>query len=254
MSKAKTINNKTFLGLNVNYREGSSDEKVLGHSFEKDIFYAAVPDISIRENSVIIDVGAHIGTFSLLSSKKVPSGKVIAIEACKETYDLLESNVNGNNLKNIIPYHLALSDKKGKTRLFYDRGNWGHSIMSPLSQEGEEVETDSLENILKSLKIEKVDFIKFNCEGAEFSIINSTPLSVLRNIKAMLILYHLYLVNHLNFSENTLITKLEEAGFFIKIIKRRKYRGWIIAKNKKHYNYFVHKAKEVFKKIKKKLG
>jgi precorrin-6B methylase 2 len=91
------------LGLNVNYREGSSDEKVLGHSFEKDIFYAAVPDISIRENSVIIDVGAHIGTFSLLSSKKVPSGKVIAIEACKETYDLLESNVNGNNLKKYYP-------------------------------------------------------------------------------------------------------------------------------------------------------
>jgi FkbM family methyltransferase len=47
--------------------------------------------------------------------------------------------------------------------------------MSPLSQEGEEVETNSLENILKSLKIEKVDFIKFNCEGAEFSIICVCP-------------------------------------------------------------------------------
>ncbi len=49
MSKAQIIKNKTFMGLKVNYREGSSDEKVLDHSFEKDIFYAAVPDISIKK-------------------------------------------------------------------------------------------------------------------------------------------------------------------------------------------------------------
>jgi hypothetical protein len=59
----------SYDGFEVIYRKGTADENVIGHSFENDIFFSGIPEYQPEDGHVIIDLGAHIGTFSLLASR-----------------------------------------------------------------------------------------------------------------------------------------------------------------------------------------
>src|SRR5690606_4150668 len=92
--------------LTVYYRKGTEDEKVLTHSFDNDIFFKEIPSFKPRKTPVIIDVGAHIGTFSILSFLKFPRSRIFSVEASQETYEVLEKNIRSNDLP-IKAFHNA---------------------------------------------------------------------------------------------------------------------------------------------------
>ena len=52
--------------------------------------------ISIKDNDIIIDIGAHIGLFSLFVSQFCKNGKIFSFEPISENYDLLKSNISLN--------------------------------------------------------------------------------------------------------------------------------------------------------------
>lgn len=220
-------------GFAVVYRQGTCDQDVLMHSFDNDIFFSNVPEYTPHPDDIIIDVGAHIGTFSMLASKKAPHGMVYAIEACKETFGLLKTNIQANCISNVSVHHFALSGEKGTTQLFHDTksGNWGHSITKKMSDQSESVQTDTLEHFMSDNKINFCNFVKFNCEGAEFDILLKAPPSILQKIDTMLILYHLDLVDSNTDSE--LLQHLRRADFSTVVRKTEDggIRGWIVAQN-----------------------
>ena len=162
----------TFGPYTMQYLPATSDEDVLDESFDRDIFFLRIPDFAPKTDGVILDVGAYIGTFSMLAATKVPNGRVFAIEASQETFNFLKINVALNKAQNILPIYLALSDRAGIATLHHDRGgNWGHSITKTLSSHSEQVTTDSLHNFCKEHMIARIALMKFNCEGAEFPIL-----------------------------------------------------------------------------------
>jgi FkbM family methyltransferase len=176
-------------------------------------------------------VGAYIGTFSILASSKVKRGKVYAVEASKEAFKLLRSNISLNEISNIEAFHLALSDSIGICRLYHDtKGNWGHSTVKNYHSQSEEVECSTLEAFLDQNGITKCDLIKLNCEGAEYPILLTSSVDVLRRFNVILVLYHNDLWT--NNSESELITHLESCGFAITLRNQSEKRGWIIAVNK----------------------
>lgn len=226
-NEIKTIMNVgTF---KVAYRKDTCDEYVISESFDNDIFFRGIPEYDVKENHVIIDVGAHIGTFSLLSASKAPKGKVYSIEACYDSFSYLKKNIELNKADNIECFNLALSDSKGTVKLYYDieAGNWGHSITKQYSEKGEVVQSNTLSNFLSENAIEKCDLLKFNCEGAEFRILMSTPDNILRKCDRMLVLYHLDLVE--DYSIPKLISHLKKSGFVIsnRNISMNFQRGWL---------------------------
>jgi FkbM family methyltransferase len=230
--KPSGVETQFVSGFNVAYRKGTADENVIAESFDHDEFFSGVPEYRPAADHIILDIGAHIGAFSLLAASKVPTGKVYAIEACKDTFDVLSKNVWLNNFRNISAHHLALADKKGSTKLFYDSGNWGHSIVSPLSSCGETVMTDTLTNFVNDNKITKCHFMKLNCEGAEFPILLGTPRDVLKRFEVVLVLYHCDLWK--NTTEKDLIDHFEAGGFKTSVRNKAQSvnRGWIVATNK----------------------
>jgi FkbM family methyltransferase len=223
----------TFDGFEVAYRDNSTDVKVIKNSFtnEDESYFLQVPEYHPAPDHVIIDVGAHIGTFALVSSKRVPDGKIYAIEACKESYNLIRINVALNKLNNIDATHLALSDHRGTCTLFYDAGNWGHSIMVRLSSRGEQVATDTLVAFMDAKGIAHCDYLKFNCEGAEFPILLSSSEQVLRRIDTIVIQFHGDLSK--GHSEAELHAHLQRCGFETTVRKRTPERGWMIATRRK---------------------
>lgn len=209
----------------VAFRAGTADEWVIDHSFDRDIFFSGMPEYQPKEDDVVIDIGAHIGTFSLLAATKSPKGRIYAIEASRETFCYLRANIALNGLQNIDATQVALTDKTGTTTLFHDEGNWGHSVMKQLSSRSEEVATESFSDFVARKGIGRIDFMKFNCEGAEFPILMTAPMELLERINMMLVLYHCDLAN--NASLDDLIARLDKAGFATDIRKRTEHRGWL---------------------------
>jgi FkbM family methyltransferase len=213
------------------YRPGTSDEDVIGHSFNDDIFFEGVPEYKLAKEDTIVDIGAHIGTFSLLAASRVPEGKVYSFEPSKETYEILVCNKEINSLNNLKVFKVAISDRVGSVELFHDleHGNWGHSIAKAISSVSETVETDTLENFFQKSKIKFCNFMKFNCEGAEFAILLNTPKEVLQQVKCMLVLYHQDMTE--SYTVEELKKHLNSSGFHLheREVTLDPPRGWIIA-------------------------
>lgn len=216
----------SFGGFEIAYRKNTADEEVIGYSLANDNFFSRVPEYQPKEGHVIIDIGAHIGTFSLLSSSKIGSGMVYAIEASEDSFNLLRINFALNKRANISAHHLALADKEGTCTLYHAIGNWAHSTVKKHSRSKETVKSCTLSAFFERYQINECHFMKLNCEGGEFPILLSTPNNVLQRIGTILVRYHCDLWR--NNTENDLISHLESSGFNCVIRNRSEMRGWII--------------------------
>ena len=246
--EANDIGKLSWKQFNIFFRKGTEDENVLSHSFDNDIFYKEIPSFKPSDNPIFFDIGAHIGTFSLLTAQKYPNSKIIGFEASKETFDLFKLNIESNSIINIKGYHKAVAAVEGEIKLYHskDSGNWGHSITSKLSDSSEIVQAVNLSKFIEDHKINKIDLIKFNCEGAEFEIINSlTDKQISSYVRAGLVLYHQDLVAGIN-QLNLLVKRFDSLNFRIKLIEKSPERGWLIVWNRRFYSkryFFLNAAK-----------
>jgi FkbM family methyltransferase len=77
----------------------------------------------LREGDFFVDIGSHIGYYSLLSSFCVgETGRVLSIEASPASFYLLKKNVSKH--KNIEAFNIALSDKNETIPFFEFRGQY----------------------------------------------------------------------------------------------------------------------------------
>lgn len=151
---------------------------------------------NIQNDAVIIDIGAHIGTFSLFAATKYPQSHVYAFEPSIENFALLNKNIEANNLsKRISSFNIAVTDgKKKSVTLNFHPSNFGmHSVVFDysLGEKGEkyEVRTISLEKIFYENKIKICQILKLDCEGAEYEILFSSPKKILEKIKNIVMEY-----------------------------------------------------------------
>lgn len=150
----------------------------------------------IKPKMTILDIGAHIGTFTLLASKKVGiGGKVIAIEAETNNFNQLKKNIDLNEIKNVIPINIALSDFNGEKDFFITKGSGCHSFSPTPGQEiidKIKIRVKSLNSLMKELNIEKIDLLKIDAEGAELEILKGAKEILIRNpqMKMVIAAYH----------------------------------------------------------------
>lgn len=129
----------------------------------------------VKENMVFVDVGAWQGDTVISTLTQHPSLRVIAIEPYPEHFKKLRETTKP--FKNIRLSNKACWDKKEKKQLYptYDYGkNAGCSLLK--RQDSDEkrkimVEADTLDNILSAFKIDCVDLLKIDTEGAERQIL-----------------------------------------------------------------------------------
>lgn len=237
MERELKLDTYSYNGLKLYYRVGTEDEKVLSHSFSNDIFFKEIPSFHPSARPVIIDIGAHIGTFSLLCALKYPTASIYSYEPCLDSFQIFRKNKEINNLDLLQVFCMAVSSSKGTARLFHseDNGNWGHSITKALSSSFEVVNTTTLEEIIVDNNIDFIDLIKLNCEGAEFGILFNTPQSMLQRVGVGIILYHEDLGNAIGNSDR-LVDLFEQSKFRVVRIKTSSDRGWLIVWNRRKYS------------------
>jgi len=132
------------------------------------------------EKGIFVDVGAHIGRFSIEIANKLKKGKVIAIEPERDNFKTLLKNISINNLKNVIALDLACSDKKGVAEFHtFGKGTGGSSLVKMSKHDGKiKVKIDTLDNIVKRLKLKNLDLLKIDVEDAEIYVLRGAKNSI----------------------------------------------------------------------------
>jgi len=129
----------------------------------------------IKNGLIVIDVGAHIGIFSIKAAKEVgKNGLIIAMEPHPLTYALLKTNLKQNRCENVIPIRMAASNFKGKAKLYLYHHSGGHSIAIRRSEGFVAVSVDRLDSIVRELNLGQVDLMKIDVEGAGLQVLEGT--------------------------------------------------------------------------------
>jgi FkbM family methyltransferase len=128
--------------------------------------------LHLRKGDVFVDVGAHIGKYTVQLAKVVgDKGLVVAIEPHPENFQILQENIRLNALKNVIPLNLAAWSGEGRLRLFIGDRRDHHSLKRDFGRGSIVVKAAALDNVLSGLRLEKIDWIKIDVEGAELEVL-----------------------------------------------------------------------------------
>jgi FkbM family methyltransferase len=124
-----------------------------------------------RPGSTAIDLGAHIGLYTVLLSRYVgETGCVVAFEPMPETRSALQRTLALNRCRNVQVRHEAVADASGR-RLFYDTGNEvsNENSLVPLEQATAVLEVPMVS--LDGLQLDDVSCLKVDVEGAELDVL-----------------------------------------------------------------------------------
>jgi FkbM family methyltransferase len=126
---------------------------------------------SLREGMVVIDVGAHIGYYTLLAAGSAGSaGTVHAVEPCDENRDVLQENVRINGLENVVIHPCAAGKSRG-SRAFHLTGSSDSHGFYPHPYTTTVQTIEMAEMPLDDLARGPVHAVKIDVEGAEIEVL-----------------------------------------------------------------------------------
>jgi FkbM family methyltransferase len=129
----------------------------------------------LKKNDVIIDVGAHIGTYSIPIATQIgESGKILAFEPNPKNAMVLRKNIELNKLNNIIVFENAASSKNQVVKLTLSNDPMLSRITSSEDEKTVKIECIPLDSLIKKLELKKVDWLKIDAEGSEISVLEGS--------------------------------------------------------------------------------
>ncbi len=144
-----------------------------GRIYEADLTSFLLENLPLAENDVLFDVGANMGWYSILLSKRAPASvKIHAFEPDPVNFSLLEHNVSINKAHQVVINKEAVSNTEDTKILYqYPSKNQGRHSLLPINAGTQvEVRTTSLDHYIKEhhIEAEKIKFIKIDIEGYEY--------------------------------------------------------------------------------------
>ena len=152
--------------------------------------YDCFDPAKVKPGDVVIDVGAHIGTFTRFALKR-DARLVIAFEPDQDLIILFKQNFEKEiRSKKVILIEAAAWDSPGTLKFITMEGT---SSASRVNNAGEiEVPAITIDDTIKSLELDRVDFIKMDIEGAERNAVAGASKTISHSRPRMaLSIYHL---------------------------------------------------------------
>jgi len=123
-------------------------------------------DYKLNENSLVFDIGGYVGDFSSLIYEKYKCNVYIFepspvfFKTCVERF---------KNDKKILCFNYGLSDSENE--LYLSNEKEASSITKNIKNKNvQSVKIRKFSNVFKELKINKIDLLKINIEGSEYSL------------------------------------------------------------------------------------
>ncbi len=120
---------------------------------------------------VIVEAGAYIGFKAIRFADMVgPTGKVFAIEMIPDNAELMDRNVRANRLENVVTTVCSgLWDEPGEFTAIYKNYQQNSLVHLDDREYANQmtVKTDTLDNILDRVNVDRIDFLNMQINGAE---------------------------------------------------------------------------------------
>ncbi|MEM8525687.1 MAG: FkbM family methyltransferase [Bacteroidota bacterium] len=176
--------------LQLDYSTNRPTLPILKEIFEQRSYSAYFP---FYQKATVVDIGAHFGYFSLFAHKNLhPDAKIIAIEASKENVERLKQNIEKNMAQNVEVVSCGIGKESGEAQL-YKGASVNHSILPEYNlakEQGETIEIQTLAQIMETYQLEHIDFLKLDCEGAEYQILETLPNEIFQKIGVISMEFH----------------------------------------------------------------
>ena len=214
-------------------RDGIFFELDIHDCIQRDIFcfhYYEHEDVAtfrrlVRSGSVVFDVGANIGQYTLLASKLVgKTGRVYAFEPSPVVLKRLKYHLEMNHEDNVELVCKAVSDRSG-TADFYqanESGNQGVGSLLPAesyrararANEAIEVDTITLDDFCEKHGVDHIDVLKVDVEGFDLDVLKGAEKVLSRSPRVVVLAE----VEPLNLAQrgltyNDFIQYMHERGF-----------------------------------------
>ena len=146
---------------------------------------------------VVVDVGANIGSFTLALLRVRPQAQVTAYDASPSAIAAMTANIAANHVQSRVAVHHGAVTGHPEPRTVWLNEQVGDLCTSSLLDRNDarasthrvEVPAVTLGAILSAYPGD-VDLVKMDVEGAEYGVIEATPIHLLAKVRRMVIEYH----------------------------------------------------------------
>jgi FkbM family methyltransferase len=197
-------------GLRFWVRPGTSDGSCVVDVTRENEYFKY---FRVMPGDTVIDIGANIGSFSVFAAWLEPTSRVLCAEPLHENFALLQRNIEANGLKNVESLKVAVMAEAGEIVIYHgsDQAEGSSSVLGSDvvdASRGETVRAISFADLMA--RVERCDFLKIDCEGAEFDFLLSAAAADLRKVRKIVMEYHDL---HPTLTHKDLVAKLEGADF-----------------------------------------
>lgn len=128
----------------------------------------------LKDLPVVVDIGAHHGTYAILLGKLVQKkkGTIIAVEPNPSAFNILKENVRKNNLEDTVKCENAAIMERSGTFQITDNEDQSRIVKS-IDPAAFTVEAMPLSSLLKKHSLSTVDIMIIDVEGAELNVLRS---------------------------------------------------------------------------------
>ena len=187
---------------------------------------------TIRNDDILLEIGANIGYYALLEGKRATEGRIFALEPVPETLDLLRENINLNHLSNISVHEIALGDCQGTMSMFVSkRCNWSSLIDGHLDEVVYklDVKVMTLDDFVELVLRRSPSFVRMDVEGYEAAVLRGATNYLAQSVESRLFIeIHPSLLPRGDIAD--LIGRLKCNGYKVEAIFREfnpVYRRWL---------------------------
>lgn len=170
-----------YYGIKVRHGDlGEQDKAVVREVVAHDGYRLDIRGLMPRSKTFVLDIGAHIGSFARMWHMRNPAAKIVCVEVCPENWDVLD--VNTSLIASVE--HAACTYEAGTLVLHntvMDGGSaTGGSIVTDQQivsnasvywKDDRPIEKVTLEGLMSKYGATRIDCLKLDCEGSEFSIL-----------------------------------------------------------------------------------
>lgn len=175
----------------------------------------------ITDGFTFVDIGANVGGYSLFVAALAGAhARILAVEPQPEIFERLVYNVRQNPFGSIKALECAVADQDGDITMFLDPSNSGESSMRFVDLRGHgksvRVASKTLATVLAEERLERLDALKVDVEGAEDLVLDPFFRSVPRSLWPGLLI-----IDNASVQATAIVTALGGGGAYRKLLRTR---------------------------------